>query len=171
MFFFFLCLDCHISMVVHGQSKRESVCMRVCRLWRALTLSQMWPAVGFHIRYTLYSLDIAQQSSLKFRSVTVTHTSHAHTPSPQSVPLFLSLFLPDVSIATAGMQAQNSEKRNSCIENLEQVNTQSTAQVTVSSKEMQLKYVASITVTWNINTHITRHSPFTHTAKLEAVTQ
>lgn len=151
-------------------------CMCVC-VWmlRALALSQMWLAVGFHIHCTdesvstHYSLDTAQQSSLRSRPVTVTHKhTHTHTPPLQSVPLFLSLS--DVSIATAGRP--RSGRREAVVPRTHsELNTQSkyahnTSQTfenaiiyhcitadTLRSrsnssalKQTQLKYVASITV-------------------------
>ncbi len=152
-------------------------CMCV-RMLRVLMLSQMWPAVGFHIRgtdesvSTHYSLDTAQQSSLKSRPVTVTHM---HTRTHLQCSQCLSFSLSDVSIATAGRP--RSGRREAVVSRTHsELNTQSkyahnthqtfdyafichriTADTLRSRSNssalvlMQLKYVASINVTWNIN--------------------
>ncbi len=94
-------------MVTCGRCEKESV-----RLLRGLTLRQMWPAAGFPIHctdeceYTLCSLDIAQQPSLKSGSVTVTHkphvNTHSHTHTHTHLHSSQCLSFSDVSIATAG---------------------------------------------------------------------
>lgn len=154
--------------------------MYVCvRMLRALTLSQMWPAADSHIHCTdesvstHYSLDTAQQSSLKSRPCH-SHT-HAHTRTHLHCSQCLSFSLSDVSIATAGRP--RSGRREAVVSRTHsELNTQSkyahnTSQTsdyaliyhritadTLQSrsnsgalKQMQLKYVTSNTITWNIN--------------------